>query len=49
MRLLEGIEGIAFTRFETIDVVRHPVVGRIIEAYEKGRDAEDTGGKSDRF
>lgn len=49
MRLLEGIEGIAFTRFETIDVVRHPVVGRIIEAYEKGRDAEDTGAKSDSF
>jgi phosphate starvation-inducible PhoH-like protein len=49
MRLLEGIEGIAFTRFETIDVVRHPVVGRIIEAYEKGRDAEDTVGKSDSF
>jgi len=35
--LLEGIEGIAFTRFETIDVVRHPVVGRIITAYERGR------------
>lgn len=49
MRLLEGIEGIAFTRFETTDVVRHPVVGRIIEAYEKGRDAEDTGGKSESF
>lgn len=35
--LLEGIEGIAFTRFETSDVVRHPVVGRIINAYERGR------------
>lgn len=35
--LLEGIEGIAFTRFETSDVVRHPVVGRIIDAYDRGR------------
>lgn len=31
---LEGIEGIATVRFGTADVVRHPVVGRIVEAYE---------------
>ena len=31
---LEGIEGIAVTRFTTADVVRHPIVGRIVEAYE---------------
>ena len=31
---LEGIEGIATIRFTTADVVRHPVVGRIVEAYE---------------
>jgi phosphate starvation-inducible PhoH-like protein len=31
---LEGIEGIATIRFSTADVVRHPVVGRIVEAYE---------------
>ncbi len=35
---LEGIEGIAVTRFTTADVVRHPIVGRIVEAYE-GKDA----------
>ena len=35
---LEGIEGIAVTRFTRADVVRHPIVGRIVEAYE-GRDA----------
>ncbi len=34
---LEGIEGIAVTRFTSADVVRHPIVGRIVEAYE-GRD-----------
>ncbi len=35
---LEGIEGIAVTRFSRADVVRHPIVGRIVEAYE-GPDA----------
>ena len=37
-RRLEGIEGIAFARFGAGDVVRHPIVGRIVEAYE-GKDA----------
>ncbi|MBC7985686.1 MAG: PhoH family protein [Sphingomonadaceae bacterium] len=31
---LEGIEGIAMIRFGRGDVVRHPIVGRIVEAYE---------------
>jgi len=31
---LDGIEGIAITRFTVADVVRHPIVGRIVEAYE---------------
>jgi phosphate starvation-inducible PhoH-like protein len=35
---LEGLEGIATSRFGSGDVVRHPIVGRIVEAYE-GRDA----------
>ncbi len=34
---LEGVEGIATVSFGVGDVVRHPVVGRIVEAYE-GRD-----------
>ena len=37
-RRLEGVEGIAFARFGAGDVVRHPIVGRIVEAYE-GADA----------
>jgi phosphate starvation-inducible protein PhoH and related proteins len=37
VRRLEGVEGIAITRFTTADVVRHPIVGRIVEAYE-GKD-----------
>jgi len=35
---LEGVGGIAVTRFSIADVVRHPIVGRIVEAYE-GKDA----------
>ena len=31
---LEGIDGIGIVRFGIADVVRHPVVGRIVEAYE---------------
>ena len=31
---LEGIRGIATVRFTSADVVRHPLVGRIVEAYE---------------
>ncbi|TNE39521.1 MAG: PhoH family protein [Sphingomonadales bacterium] len=35
---LEGVEGIATVRFTAADIVRHPIVGRIVEAYE-GPDA----------
>ena len=34
-RLLELVKGIAFTAFTKEDVVRHPLVSRIIDAYEK--------------
>ena len=34
VRRLEGVEGIAMSRFTSGDVVRHPIVGRIVEAYE---------------
>ena len=32
--ILQGVQGVAFVDFEKVDVVRHPLVGRIIEAYE---------------
>ncbi|WP_209348046.1 PhoH family protein [Pontixanthobacter sp. CEM42] len=38
VRKLEDVEGIGVTRFTRADVVRHPIVGRIVEAYE-GPDA----------
>lgn len=31
---LEGVEGLSIVRFTTADVVRHPIVGRIVHAYE---------------
>lgn len=34
-RVLSDIDGISFTRFLPKDVVRHPLVQRIVEAYEK--------------
>jgi len=37
-RILAGVRGIAFTEFGAMDVVRHPLVARIIDAYEKHSD-----------
>jgi phosphate starvation-inducible PhoH-like protein len=34
-RVLEGVEGISFCRFGAGDVVRHPLVARIVEAYDR--------------
>ena len=37
---LEGLPGIGFTRFESRDVVRHPLVARIVDAYDQRAAAE---------
>ena len=34
-RILKGVKGIGFSYFTSADVVRHPLVARIIEAYER--------------
>ena len=34
-KVLRSIEGISFTYFSSADVVRHPLVARIVEAYER--------------
>ncbi len=34
LEALHEVAGIAFTRFASIDVVRHPLVARIVDAYE---------------
>jgi phosphate starvation-inducible PhoH-like protein len=35
MDVLDNVRGLAFTHFKKEDVVRHPLVARIVEAYEK--------------
>jgi len=35
MQLLDGVEGIGITRFIAADVVRHPLVKKIVDAYER--------------
>jgi phosphate starvation-inducible PhoH-like protein len=39
-RILDGVRGLAFTQFGAQDVVRHPLVARIIDAYEKHQPQE---------
>lgn len=41
MRVLQGTAGVEFVEFQKRDVVRHPVVQRIIEAYEVGRERDE--------
>jgi phosphate starvation-inducible PhoH-like protein len=36
---LSGVQGLSITRFSDVDIVRHPLVGRIVRAYE-ARDAK---------
>ncbi|MEZ5741162.1 MAG: PhoH family protein [Burkholderiaceae bacterium] len=39
--ILERVKGIAQTRFSSQDVVRHPLVGRIVDAYEQAGEQEN--------
>jgi len=42
LEVLREVEGVSFTFFEARDVVRHPLVARIVSAYER-RDAHNPG------
>ncbi len=42
--LLDGVTGIAEIRFTAADVVRHPLVARIVEAYDAAERSESGGG-----
>ena len=39
-RALEGTEGIAFVELGKADIVRHPLVARIVEAYERAEERD---------
>ena len=41
--VLAGVPGVAFTQFEAADVVRHPLVARIVEAYDAARQRSEDG------
>jgi len=41
MKILKGVDGISFSFFSARDVVRHPMVQRIVQAYDK---ADPDGG-----
>jgi len=43
--VLNGVEGIALCRFSDADVVRHPLVQRLVQAYER-RDARSLAGSA---
>ena len=42
--VLARVKGIAFTLFTAADVVRHPLVARIVEAYDEAKAREEAGG-----
>ena len=47
--ILEGVRGIAFCGFTSADVVRHPLVARIVDAYEaSGEPLSDANAKTGR-
>jgi phosphate starvation-inducible protein PhoH and related proteins len=47
MKILPGVPGVAFTHFTSKDVVRHPLVQRIVEAYEQRQnEAQSSHGSS---
>ncbi|MES1926197.1 PhoH family protein [Salinisphaera sp. T31B1] len=43
VRLLHGIEGISVTKFAARDVVRHPLVQRIVQAYDREHGDDEDG------
>jgi phosphate starvation-inducible PhoH-like protein len=47
LSVLDGVQGIGVTRFAEQDVVRHPLVGRIVAAYNRA-DEQAAAGRQDR-
>ncbi len=45
-RILDGVDGVSIVRFTGADVVRHPLVQRIVDAYERDEKEESDLGSS---
>ena len=41
-RILKRVDGVAFTRLTSVDIVRHPLVARIVDAYDAARREDET-------
>ena len=46
IRILDGVRGIEITRFTSKDVVRHPLVARIVDAYEEAAKQDELAAKA---
>ena len=47
LHVLRGVTGVAFNHFDAADVVRHPLVQRIVQAYEAQGRGESNGERQD--
>jgi phosphate starvation-inducible PhoH-like protein len=47
-QVLKNVKGIAMTRFTAADVVRHPLVARIVEAYDAQQAQREQLSKAER-
>lgn len=47
IKVLQGVDSVAFTFFSSKDVVRHPLVQRIVEAYERNTPPANPSGRQD--
>jgi phosphate starvation-inducible PhoH-like protein len=43
VQILDGVEGIGIVRMTRSDIVRHPVVQRVVDAYERDAPREGAG------
>jgi len=48
LQILKGVEGVSVVRFKDVDVVRHPMVARIVRAYEATTAVQDESEQTDR-
>jgi phosphate starvation-inducible protein PhoH and related proteins len=47
LNVLKGVEGVSVVRFKDTDVVRHPLVGRIVQAYDANYKVQDESEQSE--
>ncbi len=46
VKILSGVEDIAFTHFSDVDVVRHPIVQAIVRAYQRADQSRDEASRA---